>query len=93
MAFSDVAILLRTWNKANSIVQALEKRNIPYITAGVNQLFEMEEVQAALGIFSYLYGDIDANDLKERWLTIPHAKLLSDKLDFAISNLSKKIQI
>lgn len=90
LAFSDVAILLRTWNKANSIVQALEKRNIPYITAGVNQLFEMEEVQAALGIFNYLYGDIDANDLKERWLTIPHAKLLPEKLDFAISNLSKK---
>ena len=77
LAFSDIAILLRTWNKASSIVQALERHNIPYITAGVNQLFEMEEVQAALGIFNYLYGDIDSDELKEKWLNIPHAKSFS----------------
>lgn len=90
LAFSDIAILLRTWNKASSIVLALEKHNIPYITAGVNQLFEMDEVQAALGIFNYLYGDIDADELKEKWLNIPHAKISPEKLDFAILKLSEK---
>ena len=90
IAFSDIAILLRTWNKANSIVDALEKHNIPYITAGVNQLFEMEEVQAALGIFNYLYGDIDEIELRLKWLAIPNIKVLSDKIDFAISKLSEK---
>ncbi len=90
IAFSDIAILLRTWNKASSIVKALERHNIPYITAGVNQLFEMDEVQAALGIFNYLYGDIDANELKEKWLNIPHTKVSVKKIDFAISKLAEK---
>lgn len=90
IAFSDIAILLRTWNKASSIVEALERHNIPYITAGVNQLFEMEEVKASLGIFNYLYGDIDETELKEKWLAIPNIKVLSDKVDFAISKLSEK---
>jgi len=90
IAFSDIAILLRTWSKASSIVEALERHNIPYITAGVNQLFEMEEVKASLGIFNYLYGDIDEIELKEKWLAIPNIKVLSDKVDFAISKLSEK---
>lgn len=90
IAFSDVAILLRTWNKANSIVEALERHNIPYITAGVNQLFEMEEVQAALAIFNYLYKDIDEIELRKKWLNIPHIKISPDKIDFAISELTKK---
>ena len=81
---------MRTWNKASSIVQALERHNIPYITAGVNQLFEMEEVQAALGIFNYLYGDIDSDELKEKWLNIPHAKVSPEKIDLAILKLSEK---
>lgn len=90
IAFSDVAILLRTWNKANSIVEALERHNIPYITAGVNQLFEMEEVQAALAIFNYLYKDIDEIELRKKWLNIPHIKISPDKIDFAILELTKK---
>lgn len=90
IAFSDVAILLRTWNKASSIVKALEKHNIPYITAGVNQLFEMEEVQAALAIFSYLYGDLNEVELKEKWLNVPNIKIASDKIDYAILKLSEK---
>ncbi|RKE77861.1 ATP-dependent DNA helicase [Chryseobacterium sp. AG363] len=90
IAFSDISILLRTWSKANSIVSALEKYNIPYITAGVNQLFEMDEIKAALAIFNYLYGDIDEYQLKEKWLKIPHAKISPEKIDVAIFNLSMK---
>lgn len=90
IAFSDIAVLLRTWNKASSIVEALERHNIPYVTAGVNQLFEMEEIQAALAIFNYLYGDIEAAQLKEKWLSIPHAKISNNKIDLAIANLSEK---
>lgn len=90
IAFSDISILLRTWNKASSIVEALDRHNIPYITAGVNQLFEMEEVKAALSIFNYLYGDISSQELKDNWLNIPNSQVLPDKIDFAISELSKK---
>ena len=90
ITFSDVAILLRTWNKANSIVEALERHNIPYITAGVNQLFEMEEVQAALSIFNFLYGDIDEIELKQKWLNIPNIKISQEKIENAIVNLAEK---
>lgn len=90
ITFSDVAILLRTWNKANSIVEALERHNIPYITAGVNQLFEMEEVQAALSIFNYLYGDIDKHELTQKWLNIPNIKISKEKIENAIANLAEK---
>lgn len=88
--YSDIAILLRTWNKANTIVEALERHNIPYVTAGVNQLFEMEEVQAALAIFKYLYNDIDEIELRNKWLKIPNIKIEAKKIDYAIQELSKK---
>lgn len=90
ITFSDVSILLRTWNKANSIVEALERHNIPYITAGVNQLFEMEEVKAALSIFNFLYGDIDENELKQKWLNIPNIKVSQEKIENAIAKLAEK---
>lgn len=89
ITFSDVAILLRTWNKASTIVEALERHNIPYITAGVNQLFEMEEVQAALSIFSFLYGDIDKDSVIEKWLNIPNITISQETIEIAIANLSE----
>jgi len=90
ITFSDICILLRTWNKAESIVDALNRHNIPFITAGVNQLFESLEIAAALGIFSYLYGDIDEFELKKRWHNIPNSNYSEKNIRFAIENLDKK---
>ncbi|WP_338812711.1 ATP-dependent DNA helicase [Bernardetia sp. Wsw4-3y2] len=90
ITYSDIAILLRTWNKANSIVEALEQHNIPYITAGVNQLFDTEEVNAALSIFKFLYDDITPIELKKKWLQIPNIKTSSSKIENAITNLSQR---
>lgn len=90
LAFSDICILLRTWNKAESIVEALSRHNIPYITAGVNQLFEMEEIKAAMSVFNYLYEDTDIEDVINRWLTIPNIKITREKLSFASNNLTTK---
>lgn len=87
ITFSDICILLRTWNKAESIVEALTKHNIPYITAGVNQLFAMEEIKAALDIFNYLYGDIDKDELKRNWLNLSNNNINPANLELAILNL------
>jgi len=89
IAYSDVAILLRTWNKAESIVKALEEEGIPYITAGVNQLFDTPEVSAALGVFRYLYGDISKGDLFNLWTRLPNNQIDRKKLRKGIHGLDK----
>lgn len=87
--YSDFSILLRAWSKAKNIVETLEKHDIPYITAGVNQLFETPEVIAARAIFQFLDKSISESDLKKAWLDIPKNSIDSSKLDNAINNLKK----
>ncbi|HLG28493.1 MAG TPA: ATP-dependent DNA helicase [Paenisporosarcina sp.] len=89
LAYSDFCILVRKWNKAGAIASALERHKIPYITAGVNQLFNTPEVEAAMGIFNYLYEDITADDLKNLWLNLPNQRLNESKLDAAIMELEE----
>ncbi len=93
LAYSDICILLRTWNKADAIAQALDNYpggGIPYITAGVNQLFDTAEVKAALGIFNYLYEEISNEDLETLWVNLPNNKIDLKKLHLAIEELDKK---
>ncbi|AWA30312.1 hypothetical protein HYN48_09565 [Flavobacterium magnum] len=90
IAFSDICILLRTWNKASSIAEALDRHNIPYITAGVNQLFETDEIRAALGIFNFLYDDITREELITKWLNLSSIEISIDKINYAIDNLLTK---
>lgn len=87
--YSDFVILLRTWNKTASIVQALDEFNIPYITAGVNQLFNVNEVKAATGIFKYLHKKINADELKQLWQDISYNKFDLSKINDAIAYLDK----
>lgn len=88
--YSDFAILLRTWSKARQIVETLERHGIPYITAGVNQLFETYEVIAARAIFLFLDRSVSQEELKQQWLNIPRSIIKEKKLDKAIENLKKK---
>ena len=88
--YSDFAILLRAWSKAKQIVDKLEEKGIPYITAGVNQLFETPEVIAASSIFRFLDKSIADNELKRLWLSIPRNNINSQKLNIAIANLTTK---
>ena len=53
-----MVILLRTWNVADVFAEGLKDANIPYIVAGVNKLFEQEEIKACENIFKYLYEGI-----------------------------------
>ncbi len=88
--YSDFSILLRTWSKTERIVEKLDEYNIPYITAGVNQLFNVIEVKAATGIFKHLYKEITGDELKELWLSIPHNTIDVEKLEKAIESLIAK---
>lgn len=91
IAYSDVVILLRTWNKAEAIVQTLSEHGIPYVTAGVNQLFQTPEVKAAMGIFHYLYEDIDEAELSSLWLDLPYSHSISEEnINKAIIDLSQR---
>ncbi len=89
IAFSDVCILLRTWSKAEGIAASLDKMKIPYVTAGVNQLFDTVEVKAALGIYNFLYGDINADELRELWNALPNSHIDIGRLSEAIHELEK----
>lgn len=79
--YSDICILLRKWDKAKSISEIFDKFGIPYITSGVNELFDTSEVKAALGIFQYLHGIIDQSELLNLWLDIFESRKLNNKLN------------
>ena len=90
LAYSDICILLRTWKKAEDIVEELSQRGIPYITAGVNHLFDTPEVKAALGIFQYLNEHITTTqELKELWAKLPFVDFSKHDIDYAINELDK----
>lgn len=90
IAYSDICILVRKWDKAETIVNKLKEYKIPYITGGVSQLFETPEIKAALGIFKYLHKDITKDELIELWLSIPHNCIKKEKLEYAISGDESK---
>lgn len=55
ISWSDMAILLRSVRKtAAPITEALDAADIPYIVAGMNNLFEQPEAEAARKLFFYL---------------------------------------
>lgn len=88
--YSDFAILLRTWSKTERIGKKLQEHGIPFVTAGVNNLFNVAEAKAASGIYEYLSEEIDAATLKERWLKdIPYSRINEERLDLAIGGLYK----
>jgi len=89
--YSDFAILLRFWNKSHKIVEILDRYNIPYITAGVNELFKVNEVKAALGIFQYLDHSIKKEELIKLWESIPKSKIKIKNLNIALEDLTKKL--
>lgn len=89
--YSDFAILLRTWSKTESICNKLQEHGIPFVTAGVNNLFNVAEAKAAAAIFEYLSKEIDASALKDLWIRdIPYSEIDEEKLELAINNLGKE---
>lgn len=87
--YSDFAVLIRRWANAEEIAGALREANIPFVVAGVNQLFRQLEVQAALAIFQFLDKQLDRNTLKELWQEACVDKLDEAQLEDAIKVLAK----
>lgn len=88
--YSDFCVLLRKWNKAEKIIEVFDKLEIPYITGGVNKLFETKEVIAGLKIFSLLSEESDEEQLFEAWLNLSPKQIDKIKLQEAIDDLKAK---
>ncbi|MFH1047235.1 MAG: ATP-dependent DNA helicase [Patescibacteria group bacterium] len=78
ISWSDMAILLRSVKKtAGPITDSLRKAGIPYIVAGMNNLFETAEAEAARQLFYYLAGHqtksgsaTDERKLEAAWVAV-----------------------
>jgi DNA helicase-2/ATP-dependent DNA helicase PcrA len=53
---------------ADPLVAELRKRGIPYVVKGLNRLFDSVEIQAVVGIFRAMVGEISEGELRELWI-------------------------
>lgn len=88
--YSDCVVLLRTWNKARTIMEKLTENNIPFVVSGVNNLFDRPEIKAARAIYEYLSNDIEADTLIAYWEAVSD-NISEENLEAAIAKLDKKI--
>jgi DNA helicase II / ATP-dependent DNA helicase PcrA len=69
ISWSDCSILLRSVRQSGDpIVSALKAAGIPYLITGLANLFDTPEVQACVGLFSYINGDASAQDVRQAWV-------------------------
>ncbi|MHC9290817.1 ATP-dependent helicase [Mycobacterium sp. LTG2003] len=65
LSWSDCAVLFRSVARdAGPLVDELRRREIPYVIKGLNRLFESPEIQAIIGVFSYMVAEIDETALR-----------------------------
>ncbi len=70
LSWSDCALLFRSVAKdSEAVVAELRRRGIPFIVKGLNRLFDSPEIQAVIGIFRFVVGEIDAVHLRTLWDT------------------------
>jgi DNA helicase-2/ATP-dependent DNA helicase PcrA len=68
LSWSDCAVLLRSVAKdSEPVVAELRRRGIPFIVKGLNRLFESPEIQAVVGMFRFMVGEVDAEQLRALW--------------------------
>lgn len=69
LAWSDFAVLYRSVAKdADPFVTELQSRGIPYVVKGLNRLFDSVEIQAVVGIFRNMVGELSDADLHAFWI-------------------------
>lgn len=84
----DFAILLRTVKGSSApIVESLKRHGIPYVVAGMANLFDTAEAQAAQLLFSHVAGHFDAEDVRSAWIAADLG-LSSSDLDAGMQFLS-----
>ena len=70
LSWADCAVLLRSVRgNGDVITAAFRAAGIPYVIAGLSNLFDADEVQAAASLFRYIAGDIELAAVKASWLT------------------------
>ena len=68
ISWSDMAILLRSVKKnGEPITRALKAAGVPYVVAGMNNLFDTAEAEAARQLFYFMVGRIDEVALLDAW--------------------------
>lgn len=68
LSYSDCAILLRSVQKnAEPIVAQLRRRGIPFVVGGLSNLFEADEIWAAVSLFEYIVGSVTAEEVIDAW--------------------------
>lgn len=81
LSWSDFAVLYRSVaGDAGPLVEELRRRDIPYVVKGLNRLFDSPEIQAVVGVFSYMISGLDAEGLRTLWTA---ARLLPAEADWA----------
>jgi DNA helicase II / ATP-dependent DNA helicase PcrA len=69
LSWADCAVLLRSVRgNGDVITAAFRAAGIPYVIAGLSNLFDSAEVQAAVSLFRYITGDVDLAVVKASWL-------------------------
>ena len=69
LSWADFAVLYRSVARdADPLVAELRKRGIPYVVKGLNRLFDSLEIQAVVGIFRAMVGEISEDELRELWV-------------------------
>ncbi|WP_417067335.1 ATP-dependent helicase [Niveibacterium terrae] len=70
ISWSDMAILLRSVRRDGAVIMtALEAAGVPYVIAGMDNLFARPEAEAARQLFYFLAGEIDEKALGPYWET------------------------
>jgi DNA helicase-2/ATP-dependent DNA helicase PcrA len=81
LSWSDCAVLFRSVAKdSGPLVEELRRRGIPFVVKGLNRLFDSPEIQAVVGMFRFVVGEIDADELRSLW---DAAALLPSGADWA----------
>jgi DNA helicase-2/ATP-dependent DNA helicase PcrA len=68
ISWSDMVVLLRSVRRDGApIMEALKNAGVPYVIAGMDNLFGKEEVEAARQLFYFLAGEIESDVLQAAW--------------------------
>jgi DNA helicase-2/ATP-dependent DNA helicase PcrA len=68
LSWSDCAVLFRSVAKDSApLVAELRVRGIPFLVKGLNQLFGSPEIQAVVGLFRFMVGELTAEQLLGLW--------------------------
>ncbi len=69
LSWSDCAVLFRSVARdSEPVVAEMRRRGIPFIVKGLNRLFDSPEIQAVVGIFRFMVGDVDDEALRALWV-------------------------